>query len=68
MKKYKNEYNIFFESGTHKEDSVKIALDLNFKKIFSVEINQNYSFSYENAVNINNNEVYENYRLISFVK
>lgn len=165
FEKYKNEYNIFFESGTHKGDSVKIALDLNFKKIFSVEINQdyylecfnkfvdeirngkvylffgdsnvwmelmlklvnepclfwldghpdgidgnpiwgeleeikkhhikthtiiiddvpiyfrekdlkdklleinpNYSFSYENAVNMNNNEVYENYRLISFVK
>jgi len=165
FEKYKNEYNIFFESGTHKGDSVKTALDLNFKKIFSVEINQdyylecfdkfideirdgkvylffgdsniwiermlklvnepclfwldghpdgidgnpiwgeleeiknhhikthtiiiddvpiyfrekdledklleinsNYLFSYENAVNINNNEVYEKYRLVTYIK
>ena len=40
--KYKQNHNIFFESGTHHGFSVQIAIDLNFDKIISVEIEQEY--------------------------
>jgi hypothetical protein len=40
--KYKQNHNIFFESGTHHGFSVQIALDLEFSKIISVEIEQEY--------------------------
>ena len=36
--KYKLNNKIFFETGTHIGDSVQIALDLNFNKILSVEL------------------------------
>lgn len=36
--KYKLNNKIFFETGTHKGDSVQTALDLNFDKILSVEL------------------------------
>jgi hypothetical protein len=36
--KYKKDYNIFFETGTHKGDSVRDALRLGFEKVISVEI------------------------------
>jgi hypothetical protein len=42
FKKYKAECNTFFETGTHFGDSVQDALDLGFKKIISVEINDEY--------------------------
>ena len=38
FKKYKLNNELFFETGTHKGESVQIALDLGFKKIISVEI------------------------------
>jgi hypothetical protein len=40
--KYKHNHNIFFESGTHHGFSVQAALDLEFSKIISVEIEQEY--------------------------
>ena len=40
--KYKQNHNIFFESGTHHGYAVQIAIDLNFDKIISVEIEQEY--------------------------
>jgi hypothetical protein len=40
--KYKRNYNIFFETGTHHGFSCEIALDLGFNKILSVEIEQEY--------------------------
>ena len=40
--KYKQNHNIFFETGTHHGFSVQIALDLDFHKIISVEIDQDY--------------------------
>jgi hypothetical protein len=36
--KYKGEHTILFETGTHKGDAVQTALDLDFKKILSVEV------------------------------
>jgi hypothetical protein len=42
FKKYKSNCDIFFETGTHFGDSVQDALNLGFKKIISVEINDEY--------------------------
>lgn len=42
FKKYKRNHNIFFETGTHHGFSCQIALDLEFNKILSVEIEQDY--------------------------
>ena len=42
FEKYKFNHNIFFETGTHHGDSVLKALKLNFNKVLSVEIDQNY--------------------------
>lgn len=42
FKKYKSNYNIFVETGTHHGDGVLKALDLGFNKILSVEIDQMY--------------------------
>lgn len=42
FKKYKNNNNIFFETGTHHGDGVLKAIELGFNKILSVEIDQNY--------------------------
>jgi hypothetical protein len=42
FEKYKSNHNIFFETGTHHGDGVIKALKLNFNKILSVEIDQNY--------------------------
>jgi hypothetical protein len=36
--KYKEDSNIFVETGTHKGESVRTALDLGFNKVISVEI------------------------------
>lgn len=36
LKKYKNKY--FFETGTNRGNTVKLALELGFEKIFSIEI------------------------------
>jgi len=36
--KHKQNYNIFVESGTHKGESVRTALDIGYDKIISVEI------------------------------
>ena len=36
--KYKFNHTILFETGTHKGDAVQTALDLDFKKILSVEV------------------------------
>ena len=42
FQKYKSDCNIFFETGTHKGDSVQDALDLGFKRIISVESNKTF--------------------------
>jgi hypothetical protein len=42
FKKYKSNHNIFFETGTHHGDGVLKAIKLNFNKIISVEIEQEY--------------------------
>jgi hypothetical protein len=39
FRKYKDDINIFVETGTHYGESVQDAVRLGFKKIFSVEIN-----------------------------
>lgn len=39
--KYKKNINVFFESGTHVGDSIQTALNLEFNKILSVEIDKN---------------------------
>ena len=46
--KYKFNHTILFETGTHKGDAVQTALDLDFKKILSVEVMQDM---YENCKN-----------------
>jgi hypothetical protein len=40
--KYKKNHTVFFETGTHKGESIDTALELNFSKIISVEIDQNF--------------------------
>lgn len=40
--KYKANCNVFIETGTHMGDSVQDAIDLGFKKIYSVEINPDF--------------------------
>lgn len=40
--KYKQDCEIFFETGTHKGDSCNDALNLGFNKIISVEIDPKY--------------------------
>ena len=42
FKKYKGKHDVFIESGTHTGDSVCDAIDLGFKKIYSVEINKKF--------------------------
>jgi hypothetical protein len=42
FQKYKSDCSIFFETGTHKGDSVQDALDLNFERIISVESNKEF--------------------------
>ena len=46
FEKYKFNHNIFFETGTHHGDGVLKALKLNFNKVLSVEIDQNYFLEY----------------------
>lgn len=38
--KYKGDFDIFFETGTHHGDSVKTALNIGYKKVISVEIHK----------------------------
>jgi hypothetical protein len=55
FKKYKTDCDIFFETGTHYGDSVQDALDLKFKKIISVEINDEYYNHCVNKFKLNKN-------------
>jgi len=38
FRKYKKDHTIFFETGTHKGDSIRDAIRLGYKKLISVEI------------------------------
>ena len=54
--KYKKNHTVFFETGTHKGESIDVALELNFSKIISVEIDQDYylnCFDIQKAKRIN---------------
>jgi len=42
FQKYQSDCTIFFETGTHKGDSVQDALDLGFKRIISIESNKEF--------------------------
>ena len=42
FEKYKADCTIFFETGTHKGDSVQDAYDLGFKRIISIEKNKEF--------------------------
>ena len=42
FEKYKADCTVFFETGTHKGDSVQDAYDLGFKRIISIEINKDF--------------------------
>jgi hypothetical protein len=42
FEKYKADCTIFFETGTHKGDSVQDAYDLGFERIISIEIQERF--------------------------
>ena len=42
FEKYKADCTVFFETGTHKGDSVQDAYDLGFERIISIEINEDF--------------------------
>lgn len=56
FKKYKSNHNILFETGTHRGDGVKNALEAGFNKIISVEILPEL---YEECVNRFSKEIKE---------
>ena len=42
LSKYANKADIFIESGTYKGDTVNIAIELGFKEIYTIELNENF--------------------------
>jgi predicted O-methyltransferase YrrM len=42
FEKYKADCTVFFETGTHKGDSVQDAYDLGFERIISIEVNKDF--------------------------
>ena len=55
--KYKLDNKIFFETGTHKGESVQTALDLGFEKVVTVELIHNFfnecAFKFIDKPNVN---------------
>jgi hypothetical protein len=67
LEKYINPY--FFETGTANGDCVRLALEMNFEKIFSIELDQN--LQNENLIKYQNEVKQGNLKLIigdSFVE
>jgi hypothetical protein len=49
-------------------DDIPIYFNQNEVEQKLLEINPNYSLQYENALNESNNDVYENYRIVAYIK
>jgi hypothetical protein len=50
--KYKNNHEVFIETGTFKGGSVELAIECNFKKIYTIDISKQYQLECQNKFQI----------------